>query len=302
MITNLDILYRVSLLEGQATAMLASTAQLCEKARRTHGLSKTATAALGRLLTLSGMTASRMKEGSLTVTVQGDGPIGRMIAVAKPDGTVKGCVDDPTVELPRKNGKLDVGGAVGREGRLTVVRDMGLREPYVGQVKLQSGEIGEDMAYYYTVSEQTPSLVSVGVLVKEQVIAAGGLVIQPLPGCSEAALQSLEMTAPLCANLSDTLLRLGAEETLYDLLGHLQPVVLETGRLQYQCDCSRERVERALISLGEKELEDMIAEQGGAEVGCQFCGKKRQFTADELRALLEAARNRASDKDDGSDE
>ncbi len=302
MITNLDILYRVSLLEGQATAMLASTAQLCEKARRTHGLSKTATAALGRFLTLSGMTASRMKEGSLTVTVQGDGPIGRMIAVAKPDGTVKGCVDDPTVELPRKNGKLDVGGAVGREGRLTVVRDMGLREPYVGQVKLQSGEIGEDMAYYYTVSEQTPSLVSVGVLVKEQVIAAGGLVIQPLPGCSEAALQSLEMTAPLCANLSDTLLRLGAEETLYDLLGHLQPVVLETGRLQYQCDCSRERVERALISLGEKELEDMIAEQGGAEVGCQFCGKKRQFTADELRALLEAARNRASDKDDGSDE
>ena len=302
MITNLDILYRVSLLEGQATAMLASTAQLCEKARRTHGLSKTATAALGRLLTLSGMTASRMKEGSLTVTVQGDGPIGRMIAVAKPDGTVKGCVDDPTVELPRKNGKLDVGGAVGREGRLTVVRDMGLREPYVGQVKLQSGEIGEDMAYYYTVSEQTPSLVSVGVLVKEQVIAAGGLVIQPLPGCSEAALQSLEMTAPLCANLSDTLLRLGAEETLHDLLGHLQPVVLETGRLQYQCDCSRERVERALISLGEKELEDMIAEQGGAEVGCQFCGKKRQFTADELRALLEAARNRASDKDDGSDE
>ena len=295
MISNLDILYRVSLLEGQATAMLASTAQMCETARRTHNLSRTATAALGRLLTLSGMTAARMKEGSLTISIQGDGPIGRMITVAKPDGTVKGCVDDPQVELPRKNGKLDVGGAVGHEGKLTVVRDMGLREPYVGQVKLQSGEIGEDMAYYYTVSEQTPSLVSVGVLVKDQVISAGGLIVQPLPGCSEAALQSLEMTAPLCTNLSDTLLRLGAEETLFDLLGHLQPVILETSTLRYQCDCSRERVERALISLGEKELEDMITEQGGAEVGCQFCGKKRQFSADDLRALLNAARSRGKD-------
>ena len=298
MITNLDILYRVSLLEGQATAMLASTAQMCETARRTHNLSRTATAALGRLLTLSGMTAARMKEGSLTISIQGDGPIGKMIAVAKPDGTVKGCVDDPQVELPRKNGKLDVGGAVGHEGRLTVVRDMGLREPYVGQVKLQSGEIGEDMAYYYTVSEQTPSLVSVGVLVKDQVLSAGGLIVQPLPGCSEAALQSLEMTAPLCTNLSDTLLRLGAKDTLFDLLGHLQPVVLETSALKYQCDCSRERVERALISLGEKELEDMIDEQGGAEVGCQFCGKKRQFTADELRALLRAAQSRRADPEE----
>ncbi len=301
MITNLDILYRVSLLEGQAMAMLASTTQMCEKARKTHDLSKTATAALGRLLTLSGMTASRMKEGSMTVTVQGDGPIGRMIAVAKPDGTVKGCVDDPQVELPRKNGKLDVGGAVGHEGRLTVVRDMGLKEPYVGQVKLQSGEIGEDMAYYYTVSEQTPSLVSVGVLVKDTVLSAGGLVIQPLPGCSEAALQSLEMTAPLCTNLSDTLLRLGAEETLYDLMGHLQPVILETGKLTYQCDCSRERMERALISLGEKELTSMIGEQDGIEMGCQFCGEKRHFSTADLRALLEAARSRGQ-QDDGSGE
>ena len=299
MISNLDILYRVSLLEGQAVAMLASTTQMCEAARQTHDLSKTAAAALGRLLTLSGMTAARMKEGSVTVTVQGGGPIGKMIVVAKPDGTVKGCVDNPRLELPRKNGKLDVGGAVGREGRLTVVRDMGMREPYVGQVRLQSGEIGEDMAYYYTVSEQTPSLVSVGVLVGERVLSAGGLVIQPLPGCGEAALQSLEMTAPMCVNLSDTLLRLGAEAALYDLLGHLQPEVLETGRLTYQCDCSRERIERALISLGAAELRDMIDRQGGAEVGCQFCGKKRRFSAGDLRALMRPAVERRAAVDEG---
>lgn len=297
MITNLDTLYRVSLLEGQAMAILASTAQMCDKARQVHGLSKTATAAMGRLLTLSGMTAARMKSGSLTISIKGNGPLGNLVTVSKPDGTVKGYVENPDVELPRRNGKLDVGSAVGREGRLTVVRDLGLRDPYVGQVKLQTGEIGEDMAYYYTVSEQTPSLVSVGVLVKEQVISAGGLIIQPLPGCSEAALQSLEMTAPLCSNLSDTLLRLGAEDTLYDIMGHLQPVVLEKGVLKYECDCSRERVERALISLGAKELQAMIDEQGGAEVGCQFCGKKRSFTADDLRALLQEALSKEEDEE-----
>ena len=218
---------------------------------------------------------------SVTASIRGGGPIGTVLAVSDENSTVKGYVDHPEVDLPRTGPKLPVGAAVGREGRLSVIKDMHLREPYVGQVNLVSGEIAEDFAMYFTASEQTPSLVSLGVLVSEEKVeSAGGLIIQLMPGASEAAIQSLECSAGMF---------------MQQLLMHLQPEVLERRETRYACDCSRERVERALITLGRGELEDMIATQHGAQVDCHFCNKRYAFTEEQLRALLAAATERRND-------
>lgn len=283
-----DGLYHISLMGGEARAMLCVSTELVERAREIHTLSRVATAALGRLLTQTVMMGSMLKgEGdSLTATIKGGGPLGTLMAVADSMGNVKGYVENPGVELPRVMGKLDVGGAVGRMGKLTVVRDMGLGEPYAGQVNLVSGEIAEDFAMYYTASEQTPSLVSLGVLTKDQVLAAGGLIVQMLPGASEAAIQSVELSAELFKDISKTILHYRLQESVFQMLGHLQPEIIAYRDIGYRCDCSRERIERALISMGARELRDMILEQHGAEVGCHFCNRKWAFTEAELEALL----------------
>ena len=180
--------------------------------------------------------------------------------------------------------------AVGKDGRLTVIKDMHLREPYVGQVNLVSGEIAEDFAMYFTASEQTPSLVSLGVLVSdEKVESAGGLIVQLMPGASEEAIQSIETSAGMFMDISGTMKEYHLEGAVNQLLLHLEPEILERRDVRYSCDCSRERVERALITLGARELTDMIDEQHGALVNCHFCKKAYGFTEDELRALLAAA-------------
>lgn len=196
-----DQLIRGILKQGQARILMASTAQLAEQARLLHQPTPVCTAALGRLLTASCLMGAMLKSDTdrLTVTLAGDGPAGRLVAVGAPDGSVKGYVENPRVELPvRPDGKLDVGGAVGRHGRLSVVKDLGLKEPYVGQSNLVSGEIGEDLALYFTASEQTPSMVSLGVLVAPQgpVLSAGGVIVQAMPGCSEEVLSALEGRLP----------------------------------------------------------------------------------------------------------
>ena len=291
---NLDGTLRLSLMGGQARAFLTQSTRMVQDARSTHRLSRVATAALGRLLTGASIMGLMLKDerDSLTAYIKGGGPLGTVMAVAKADGTVKGYVDKPDIEPPlRPDGKLDVGGAVGRDGQLTVIKDLGLREPYIGRVNLRSGEIGEDLAMYFTASEQTPSLVSLGVLVGEDVVAAGGLIIQIMPDCSEVALKSIEMSAPMFMNISKTFAEYGLNGTMEQLLGHLEPEIIGTARPAYRCDCTRERFERGLISLGKEELTTLIEEDHGAEVNCHFCNRSYRFSEKQLRDLLARAQS-----------
>ena len=289
---NLDGILRVSLMGGQARAFLIDSTRMVDEARRVHNLSRTATAALGRLLTGASIMGCMLKNDrdSLTATIKGGGPLGTVMAVARADGTVKGYVDNPDLELPlRADGKLDVGRAVGKHGQLTIIKDMGMKEPYVGMVNLRSGEIGEDLAMYFTASEQTPSLVSVGVLTNNTVVAAGGLVVQIMPGCSEVALKSIEYSAPMFMNISGTIQEYGLNGAYQQLLSHLEPEIIGTARPRYLCDCSRDRFERGLISLGREELTNLINEDHGAELSCHFCNRTFRFTEKQLVSLLEQA-------------
>lgn len=289
---NRDGIYHISLMGGQARAILIESTAMVQQAMDTHRLSRIATAALGRTITCAAMMGSMLKNDNESVSVQikGGGPIGTVLAVAHGNLDVKGYVDNPGVELPRSGKKLPVGAAVGRDGKMTVIKDLGLKEPYVGQVNLVSGEIAEDFAMYFTASEQTPSLVSLGVLVDdERVISAGGLIIQMLPNATEAAIASVEQSAGMFMDISATMQQYHLEGAVNQLLLHLEPEILERKTPRYRCDCSRERIERVLVSLGAAELEDMIETQQGAQVDCHFCNKRYKFTAQELRLLLEAA-------------
>ena len=287
-----DKLVRAITRDGLVKAVAVSTRELTERARQIHRTTPVATAALGRTLAAASMLGNALKEDGASVTLQikGGGPIGTVFAVAHGDCTVKGYVDNPAVDLPRTGKKLPVGAAVGKEGRLTVIKDLKLREPYVGQVNLVSGEIAEDFAMYFTASEQTPSLVSLGVLVSdERVEAAGGLIIQILPGASEAAIASIEASAGMFMDISGTMREYHLKDSVTQLLLHLEPEILSTREPRYACNCSRERIEQVLVALGARELEEMIREQHGAQVDCHFCNKRYSFQEEELKALLEAA-------------
>ena len=289
---NQDGLYHISLMGGQARAILIESTQLVQRAKDIHGLSRIAAAALGRTLTCAAMMGSMLKgeDESITAQIKGGGPIGTVMAVAHGDCTVKGYVDNPGIDLPRTGPKLPVGAAVGKDGRLTVVKDMHLREPYVGQVNLVSGEIAEDFAMYFTASEQTPSLVSLGVLVSdEKVESAGGLIVQVMPGASESAIASIENSAGMFMDISGTMKEYHLKDSVQQLLMHLEPEILATREPRYACACSRERIEKVLISLGADELKDMIQTQHGAQVDCHFCNKRYEFSEDALKALLEKA-------------
>lgn len=279
-----DTLIHFSLLEGQARAVLIDSTRLVASARRIHHLSDTATIALGRLLTGAAIMGDMLKgeNCSVTLTVKGSGEMGALVAVGKPGGIVKGYADRPFVQAET------VSAAVGKEGTLTVVKDIGMREPYVGQVQLVSGEIAEDLCAYMAYSEQIPSLLALGVHVGENgVETAGGILVQMMPGASEAAIQSVELSAGMLAGVAGELAVSGPDGTVQQLIGHLQPVELERSTPAYACDCSRERVERALISLGVEELRAMVREQHGATVACHFCNKKQRFTEADLLSLID---------------
>lgn len=287
-----DGLYHISLMDGQARAILIESTNLVQRAKDIHHLSRTATAALGRTLTMAAIMGSMLKNDSDSITAQikGGGPIGTILAVAHGDCSVKGYVGNPDVELPRVGKKLPVGPAVGKDGKLTVIKDLHLKEPYVGQVNLVSGEIAEDFAMYFTASEQTPSLVSLGVLVSdEKVESAGGLLIQMLPGASEAAIASIENSAGMFMDISGTMREYHLKDAVQQLLLHLEPEVLQERTPQYRCDCSRERIERMLVTLGRDELADMIEKQHGAQVDCHFCNRRYEFSEDDLKTILAAA-------------
>ncbi len=287
-----DGLYHISLMGGQARAILIESTNLVQRAKDIHHLSRTATAALGRTLTMAAIMGSMLKNDtdSVTAQIKGGGPIGTVLAVAHGDCSVKGYVDNPDVDLPRVGKKLPVGPAVGKDGKLTVIKDLHLKEPYVGQVNLVSGEIAEDFAMYFTASEQTPSLVSLGVLVSdEKVEAAGGLLIQLMPGASEAAIASIENSAGMFMDISATMREYHLKDSVQQLLLHLEPEVLEERAPVYRCDCSRERIERMLVTLGKDELTDMIDTQHGAKVDCHFCNRRYEFSEEDLKLLLAAA-------------
>ena len=278
--------------DGSVKAAAVSTRALTERARNIHHTTPVATAALGRALAGVSMMGNALKgQGeSVTLQIKGGGPLGTVLVVSDAEGNVRGYVGDASVDLPlRTDGKLDVGGAVGREGTLTVIKDLGLKEPYVGTVDLLGGEIAEDIAAYFVESEQIPSACGLGVLVDRDrsVLAAGGYLIQLLPGALEDTIAKVEggiYAAPSVTNiLKDDP---DPAHLLQTVLSDFDLEILETTPIEYRCYCSRERTERALLSLGSAELEGMLREQGGAELTCQFCDKVHVFTGGELCAMI----------------
>lgn len=291
----MDNILRITEKSGAFRAFVADTTQLVNKAVKIHGLSPVAAAAMGRTLTAAVIMGQDLKSDSETLSVQisGDGMIKSIVTAADSHGNVRGYLDNPSADLPLKNGKLDVSGAIGN-GFLTVVRSMGLKEPYIGRVELQTGEIAEDIAYYFMNSQQTPSVVALGVLVDVDytIKAAGGYVIQLLPGAGENIISKLEANVYTLESVTDILSSGKSAETMTkELLLGFDYTILQKSTPAYKCNCSLERMERALISLGKKELEELI-EEGQAELGCEFCKKKYTFSKSELKALLERAERR----------
>ncbi len=281
--------------DASVTATAIDALDIVSRIEQIHQPSAVVTAALGRLSIAASLMGIGLKgeNDSLTLRVNGNGPAGVLIAVADSFGNVKSYVANPVVEIPlNAKGKLDVAGAVGTDGTLSVVKDMGLREPYSGQVPLVSGEIAEDIASYFAVSEQVPTVCGLGVLVNPDltVKAAGGYLIQLLPFADESVIDIIEKNISEIPSVTQMLTSgMTAEDIAMRVLEGLEPNVLDEFDAQYRCDCSRERVERALISMGRRELEEMAEEQEISEVCCHFCDKKYNFTRDEIRALADRA-------------
>ncbi len=290
--TDKDEMLQIDLCDGQVRVMLCETTQAVQRCADIHESTPVCTAALGRLMTGTLMLGIMMKgdDESVTVTLKGDGPIGSLVAVAD-HGFIRACADHPELELPlRADGKLDVGTAVGHTGRMSVIKDLGLKKNYIGQCELVSGEIAMDFANYFTVSEQQPSLVALGVLVSDNVVLkAGGLLIQPLPGCPDEIIDQLELRSPMFADISREMTFAPIEQLCEDWFRGMNPRILERTPLEYRCTCSRERMEKALVSLGRKDLKSLIDEDQGAELVCHFCRSKYMFSTEELRGLLERA-------------
>ena len=280
--------------DGYVDIVVADSTAMVEEARRIHSTRPTATAALGRLLTAASMMGSDLKgEGAcLTLRVRGSGEIGTILCTSDASATARGSVTNPFCDPPRKpDGKLDVGAAVGSDGYLEVIRDLGFGEPYAGRVPLVSGEIAEDLTSYFFRSEQTPTVLGLGVLTgEERVTAAGGYLIRLLPGAPERVIDGLEKCAPLFVPVTE-LLSGGAEpeEIVHLLLPGFDMQILPdaTRKVAYRCRCSRERVARALVSMGKEELTRFAGECRGdpAEIKCEFCMKKYVFTSEDLLAL-----------------
>ena len=279
--------------DGSAFACALNSTDIVREIQRIHQSMPVITAALGRLASAASIMGYLLKgeKDTITLRMKGGGPAGSLIAVARSNGSVKAYVDNPAVELPLNSmGKLDVRGAVGTEGSLSVIRDLGLKEPYIGSVGLLGGEIAEDLAAYFVESEQIPTACALGVLVDrdQSVRAAGGYIIQLLPGAEEGVIAQVEQGVLSAGPVTALLDRNPDPEALLrTVLSGFDVELLESSPISYKCYCSRDRVERALISMGVEELEDLLAEQGGCELGCQFCDKVYRYTAGELKELID---------------
>lgn len=289
-----DRLVRGTALDGRVRAFAVRTTVLVDELRRRHDTYPTATAAMGRTVTAAAMMGAMLKgQEKLTVMVKGNGPIGQITAESNGIGEVRGYVHNPHVHLPSNSlGKLDVAGAVGTEGFIDISKDLGMKEPYRGSVPIVSGELGEDFTYYFAVSEQTPAAVGLGVLVEtdNSVRVAGGFIVQLLPGLSDEDITEIERSIGKMPSVT-ALLDQGLEPE--EMLRYLLPdaVIMDELDIRFVCQCSRERVEQTLVSLGEKELERLIEEDDQAEVVCQFCNEAYVFNKDELQVILEQAKS-----------
>ncbi|MBE7044682.1 MAG: Hsp33 family molecular chaperone HslO [Ruminococcaceae bacterium] len=291
-----DILLRGNSMDGAIRVFVAITTDLVNEAQRIHHSYPVATAALGRTLTAAAIMGAGLKNETDSITIQfrGNGPLGNMYAVTDAQSRVRGYAVNPFVDLPlNKKGKLDVGGAVGK-GQLNVIRDLGMKEPYIGQVPIVTGEIAEDLTYYYAASEQIPTAISLGVLVgtDNRAICAGGLMLQLMPEATEELAAALEdkvrTLPPITQMLADGM---SAEEILFSVTEGFD-MLMDNNAVTpvYHCPCSMERMEKALISIGRQELEDLIREQGEAELTCQFCDNKFTFSKEHLERLLREAK------------
>ena len=286
-------LVRAMTRDGFVKAVAVTTTDIVERARQIHKTLPTATAALGRLLSAASMMGNMQKveNGSITLQVKGGGPLGTVLAVSDAEGNVRGYVQHPQISLMEKyKGKLDVGGAVGTNGMLTVIRDLQMKEPYIGSVELVSGEIAEDIASYFVQSEQCPTACALGVLVDvdQHVRAAGGYIIQLLPGAPDETIDRIEAgieKAGAVTNLLDK--GMTAQELLETVLADLDLEILETSPVSYKCYCDRERVTATLISLGKKELTQIVGDQETIHIECQFCDTIYDFTPEEIAKILE---------------
>lgn len=290
----MDALMRGMMADRSVKFIAVSGRDMVEKARHTHALSRVCTAALGRALLAASMMGTMLKNDSdkLTIIISGGGPSGNIVCVSNHRAVVKGYIVNPSVELPpTQGGKLDVGGAVGSSGKLTVVRDYSMKEPYVGTCDLVSGEIAEDLAQYFTLSEQKPSLVYLGVRIDPQaggVRTAGGMIIQPMPDCACSIIDTLMTRAGKIGALAEMLDDgESLQAAVHALMGDLELETLETMKPELLCDCNRKRLEGVLITLGPRELSDMIEKEGGAELVCHFCNTRYLFSGDDLKRLIE---------------
>ena len=287
-----DYLVKALAFDGEVRAYSVRTTNTVSEAQRRHDTWRTASAALGRSLTAGTMMGAMLKgDQKLTIKVEGNGPIGPILVDAHANGDVRGYVTNPHVDFEgTEQGKLRVYQAVGTEGFVTVIKDIGMREPFIGQSPIVSGELGEDFTYYFAVSEQTPSSVGVGVLVNgdDSVLAAGGFILQIMPGAQDETISFIEDRLQKIPPVS-TLIEQGLspEELLYAVLGEDKVKVLETMDVQFNCTCSRERIESVLISLGKTELEQVREEEEETEVHCHFCNERYKFSKEDITNLIE---------------
>lgn len=292
-----DYIVRATAADSQIRAFAATTREMTEYAKNVHGTSPVASAALGRLLTAGAMMGIMMKgeKDLLTLQIKAGGPLHGITVTADSKGNVKGFVGNPKVMLPpNAKGKLDVAGAVG-VGLLNVIKDMGLKEPYVGQVALQTGEIAEDITYYFATSEQVPSSVGLGVLMNRDntVKQAGGFIIQLMPFTDEKVIDGLEKKLASVTSVTSMLdAGMTPEDILQDILGEFDLEIVEKAETRFACNCSRERVAKALVSIGEKEIKEMIDEGKPIEMKCHFCNTSYMFSVKELKELLTEAKKR----------
>ncbi len=283
-------LVRMIATDGTLTAMAIDSTDMINEMERIHKTSAVTSAALGRLLTAASLMGAVLKgkDDSVTLRLNGGGPAGAVIAVSDSNGNVRGYVENPIVEIPLNiKGKLDVAGAVGKGGSLTVMKDLGLKEPYIGQVPIVSGEIAEDITSYYAISEQTPTVCALGVLVNPDLTirAAGGFIIQLLPTAMDDTIDLVEQCIEGIPSVTQMLTSgMTPEDICRKVLSKFELEVLDGSEPEYKCNCSKQRVEKALVSIGKAELEE-IAKDNGTEVCCHFCDKKYRFTPEEIMKL-----------------
>lgn len=287
-----DYIVRATAAKGTVMAFAAITTNMAEKARKTHDMSSDATVALGKALTATTMISAMLKNNDdrMTLQIRGDGPLGGIVTVGDKELNIKGYVFNPKTDIPLKDGKIDTAGAIGQNGYLNIIKDMGLKEPYIGYVDLVSGEIAEDLTYYFAHSEQIPTAISLGVMVNKDgsVINSGGYIIQLMPDADENLINYIENTIQSIPGITELLSYGETPEIILDLIfGEKELKISQKTECKFICNCSREKMERNLMSLGAKELKEIIEEQHSAEICCHFCNTKYIFNEEELRSLVD---------------